>query len=72
MSSKYPAAISIAISLLCLLSLLAASLTSYAPSVSAAAMQNIYISRIFWLGGASLLFQVLALVAVVRLTVSQR
>ncbi len=66
MKSKYLATICIAISLCCLLGLMGGSLTSYAPTVSATTMQNLYLSRIFWLGGASLFFQALALVAVLK------
>jgi hypothetical protein len=66
MKGKYIAVACIAVSLALLLSLIAGSFVTYTPSVSATDIQNRYIARIVWYGGASCAFQTAALIAVTR------
>ena len=68
MNGKFIVAACIAVSLALLLAMIAGSFVTYTPSVSATDMQNRYIARVLWFGGASCAFQVIALVAVTRKT----
>ena len=68
MKGKYLAGTLIVVSLSLLLVMIAGSFVTYAPPVTAIDMQNRYIARIAWYGGASCAFQMAALVAVTRRT----
>jgi hypothetical protein len=68
MKGKYIAAACIIVSLALLLTMIVGSFVTYAPSVSATDIQNRYITRVVWFGGASCVFQAAALIAVTRRT----